>query len=100
MTTKSNTYINKTINSYVRDDGDNYSAEIELAGYEKSDIKISATNESLKIDAKNDKRSKSLTLYLENLVSIDSIRVNYKNGLLSFILPKKSVKDIIQIKVD
>jgi HSP20 family molecular chaperone IbpA len=85
--------------SYIKDAGDVYTAEVELAGYDKSEIKITATDETLKIKAKNEERSKDLIINLNNIVSINHIKSEYKNGLLKLTLPKKSVADILEIKI-
>lgn len=86
--------------TYIKDSGDVYTAEIELAGYDKSEIKITATDETLKIKAKNEERSKDLVINLNNVVSINHIKSEYKNGLLKLMLPKKSVSDSLEIKIN
>jgi|APGre2960657373_1045057.scaffolds.fasta_scaffold04925_7 HSP20 family molecular chaperone IbpA len=85
--------------SLVKDIGDVYTTDIELAGYDKSEIKITATDETLKIKAKNEDRSKNLTINLNNCVSINHIKSEYKNGLLKLTLPKKSVTDSLDIEI-
>ena len=85
--------------SFVKDVGDVYTAEVELAGYDKSDIKITATDEILKIKAKNEERSKNLSINLNNCVSINHIKSEYKNGLLKLTLPKKLVTDSLEIEI-
>lgn len=85
--------------SYIKDIGDVYTAEVELAGYDKSEIKITATDKMLKIKAKNEDRSKDLVINLNNTVSINHIKSEYKNGLLKLTLPKKSVADSVEIKI-
>lgn len=85
--------------SSIKDIGDVYTAEVELAGYDKSEIKITATDEVLKIKAKNEERSKDLVINLNNTVSINHIKSEYKNGLLKLTLPKKSVTDKVEIKI-
>lgn len=92
-------YTTSSPKSYIKDIGDVYSAEVELAGYDKSEIKITATEEVLKIKAKNEERSKNLVINLNNSVSINHIKSEYKNGLLKLTLPKKSVVDSVDIKI-
>ena len=46
----------------VKDCGDVYTAELELAGFAKEDIDITATNDNLIIKAKNDKRQRDFKL--------------------------------------
>jgi len=91
---------NNSTKSYIKDAGDVYTAEVELAGYDKSEIKITATDETLKIKAKNEERSKDLVINLNNLVSINHIKSEYKNGLLKITLPKKSISDSLDIKIN
>ena len=86
--------------AHIKDSGDVYTAEIEFAGYDKSEIKITATDETLKIKAKNEERSKDLVINLNNLVSINHIKPEYKNGLLKITLPKKSVSNSLDIKIN
>ncbi len=96
----SNSYCRKSSQkSYIKDVGDVYTTEIELAGYDKSEIKITATDEVLKIKAKNEERSKDLVININNTVAINHIKSEYKNGLLKLILPKKSVTDKVEIKI-
>jgi len=83
----------------VKDCGDVYLSEIELAGFAKEDIKISATNEHLTIKAKNSKRQKDLKLMLYGAVSLESITCVNENGLLIITMPKKSVSEERKIEV-
>lgn len=92
-------YKSANSSSLIKDIGDVYTADVELAGYDKSEIKITATDEVLKIKAKNEDRSKNLTINLNNSVSINHIKSEYKNGLLKLTLPKKSVADSLEIKI-
>jgi HSP20 family molecular chaperone IbpA len=87
-------------NAHIKDSGDVYLVDFELAGYDKSEIKITATDELLKIKAKNEERSKDLAINLNNLVSINHIKSEYKNGLLNITLPKKSISDSLDIKIN
>ena len=45
-----------TKHAKVKDSGDVYIGEFELAGFSKDDIEIVATDECLQIQAKNEKR--------------------------------------------
>jgi HSP20 family molecular chaperone IbpA len=83
----------------VKDCGDVYLSEIELAGFSKEDIEISATNEHLIIRAKNSKRQKDLKLNLYGAVSLESITCVNENGLLIITMPKKSVSEERKIEV-
>jgi HSP20 family molecular chaperone IbpA len=67
-----------------------YEAEIAIPGFKKSDIKISATQYFLKIDAKNEKRSFTEKINLANKVDIQNISSKLEDGILTITLPKKS----------
>ena len=83
----------------AEDGKDAYEFEFSFAGYSKSQIKISATDELLTIEAKNKKDSKSETIKLNNQVSLDHIIAEYTHGLLKLTLPKKGVTEGKQIKI-
>jgi HSP20 family molecular chaperone IbpA len=83
----------------VKDCGDVYLSEIELAGFAKEDIKISATNEHLSIKARNNKRQRDLTLNLYGAVSLENITCETENGLLTITMPKKCVSEQRKIEV-
>ena len=84
----------------MKDSGDVYVAEAELAGFSKDEIKITATNEVLEIKAKNDSREKEFKLNLYGAVSVDHIESKTENGLLTVTLPKKCVSERKEISVD
>ena len=77
----------------VKDLGDVYIAEFELAGFAKEDIEITATNDNLIIKAKNDKRQRDFKLNLYGAVSVDDISCDTENGLLTVTMPKKCVSE-------
>ena len=83
----------------VKDCGDVYSAEFELAGFAKEDIDITATNDNLIIKAKNDKRQKEFKLNLYGAVSVEDIKCDTENGLLTITMPKKCVSEQRKIKI-
>ena len=84
----------------MKESGDVYVAEAELAGFSKDEITITATNEVLEVKAKNDSREKELKLNLYGAVSVDHIESNTKDGLLTITLPKKCVSERREISVD
>jgi|TARA_R100000479_G_C6263716_1_gene156926 HSP20 family molecular chaperone IbpA len=84
----------------VKDCGDVYTAEFELAGFAKEDIDITATNDNLIIKAKNTKRQKEFKLNLYGAVSVDDISCDTENGLLTVTMPKKCVSEQRKIKVN
>ena len=95
-----NTLLNNILNdinnrssklSPVKESGDVYLAEFELAGFTKKDVDIQVADNTLTIKAKNEHRDKSFKLFLYYLVSEDHITASLKNGRLSITLPKKEV---------
>ena len=84
----------------MKDSGDVYVAEAELAGFSKEEIEITATNELLEIKAKNDTREKEFKLNLYGAVSVEHIESKTENGLLTVTLPKKCVSERKKILVD
>ena len=92
--------INKTTKTYpVKDSGDVYAAEFELAGFCKKDIDIKVTDNILTVDAKNEERQKSYQLFLYDLVAEDHISALFKNGLLKMTLPKKAIAKAKKIDI-
>tara|TARA_R110002020_G_scaffold377329_2_gene588399 strand:- start:4847 stop:5200 length:354 start_codon:yes stop_codon:yes gene_type:complete len=83
----------------VKDSGDVYLSEINLAGFAKADVKITANDDEVKIAAKNKERSKEYKINLYGVVSIDHITSKMKNGLLSLTLPKKGVTERRDIEI-
>lgn len=84
----------------IKDIGDVYEFEAELAGFSKEDLNISATDEMLIIKAEKDQKNKSFKIDLKNLVSLEHITCQMKDGLLKITMPKKSVKEAIDIKIN
>jgi len=83
----------------VKDCGDVYTAEFELAGFAKEDIDITATNDNLIIKAKNDKRQRDFKLNLYGAVSVSDISCDTENGLLTITMPKKCVSEKRKIEI-
>ena len=83
----------------VKDSGDVYVAEFELAGFSKKDIEIQVSDNTLTIEAKNEQRNKSFKLFLYDLVSEEHITASLKNGLLNITLPKKEVSATKKINI-
>ena len=81
------------------DDKDAYEVEFSFAGFSKSQIKITATDELLTGEAKNKKDSKKRTVGLYNKISLDHIVAEYNHGLLKLTLPKKGVNGGKEIKI-
>ncbi|MCR4640371.1 Hsp20/alpha crystallin family protein [Ruminococcus sp.] len=91
----------------IRDDGDKYVLESELPGFEKEDIKLDLSGTQLTIsaehstnnDEKDDKgnyirRERTFGSYKRSFdigdIDTESISAEYKNGILTIELPKKS----------
>ena len=83
----------------VKDCGDVYTAEFELAGFSKEDIDITATNDNLIIKAKNDKRQRDFKLNLYGAGSVADISCDTENGLLTITMPKKCVSEKRKIEI-
>ena len=81
------------------DNKDAYEIELSFAGFSKSQIKISATDNLLTVEAKNKKDSKKRIVRLANQVAIDHIVAEYTHGLLKLTLPKKGVNEGKEIKI-
>lgn len=91
----------------IRDAGDKYIMEAELAGFDKEDISLDISGEQLTITAerrsdsgeKDDKgnyirRERSFGSYKRSFgigdVNAEAVSAEYKNGILTIELPKKA----------
>lgn len=91
----------------IRDDGDKYVMEAELPGFEKGDIKLDITGDSLVLTAEHSEnkvdkdkennyicRERSYGSYQRSFdissIDADRIEAEYKNGILYMVMPKKS----------
>ena len=91
----------------IRDDGDKYVMESELPGFDKEDIKLDINGSQLTIaaehtaknDEKDDKgnyirRERTFGSYRRSFnigdVNTDAVSAEYKNGILTIELPKKT----------
>lgn len=85
----------------IKDNGSEYSLEIELAGFDKSDISINYEDDYLTVSAKKVKEEdKTNYLRKERSVSCsrsfyvgdindEAIKAKYENGILSIVIPKE-----------
>lgn len=73
--------------SQVTEDKDNYYVDIELPGFKKSEINISAINNTLKISAKNNKSVYSRAFSLSGW-DTSKIKTKLENGVLTAIVAK------------
>jgi HSP20 family molecular chaperone IbpA len=83
----------------VKDDGDLYSAELELPGFSKENLEISVTHETMKIVAKREGKQKNYKIQLHDRISIHDIQASMEHGLLRISLPKKTSKEDIKIPI-
>ena len=88
----------------IKDEGDKYLMEAELPGFEKEDIKLDITGNTLTLsaehksdteDKKEDnyiRRERSFGSYQRSFdltgIDADKIEAEYKNGILELTLPK------------
>jgi HSP20 family protein len=86
-------------NSRIKESGDVYTSEFELAGFSKKDITIRIADDIATVTAKNKEREKQFKLFLNNLVSEDHISAELKNGLLKITLPKKTVSEGREVEI-
>lgn len=89
----------------LRDDGDKYVMEAELPGFDKEDIRLDITGDTLRLTAQhkqekveNDKqkyvyKERSYGAYQRSFdisaIDADKIEAEYKNGILYLLMPKK-----------
>lgn len=97
-----------TCKTDVRDENDKYIVETELPGFEKEDISIDIDGNHLvlsaehktqnedKVNGKYIHRERTYGSYRRSFdiseVNADRIEAEYKNGVLTMILPKKSAE--------
>ena len=88
----------------IRDDGDKFVLEAELPGFEKEDIRLDITGDTLTLsaehkteteDTKKDnyiRRERTFGSYQRSFdltgIDTDKIEAEYKNGILELTLPK------------
>ena len=99
---------NTSLNSFktdLKDEGDKYVMEAELPGFEKEDIKLDITGDTLcltaehkqeNVENKDDNyvyRERTYGSYQRNFdisaINNEGIEAEYKNGILYLTLPKK-----------
>jgi len=84
----------------VADAGDVYTAELELAGFSKKEIKLTVIDGVLNVCAENKQRKKKFKVYLTTDVSEEHISSKLENGLLTITLPKREVCEGRDIKIE
>ena len=84
----------------VQSKGDVYFVKVIMPGVDKKDVSIKSTDENLSVFVKeNEKKSLLRKINLNGLVDINSISSKLINGILEITMPKKEVKDSVDIKV-
>ena len=92
----------------IRDDGDSYTLEAELPGFDKDEINHDITGDTLRLSAvhkeEKDEKDKDKYVYRErtygsyqrsfdiSAIDADKIGAEYKNGILYLDLPKKEAR--------
>jgi len=85
--------------NWIKSSDDVYTAEFELAGFSKKEVNITANNDVLKVTAKKDEKEKTFSIVLNDLVCPSEITSKMSNGLLSVVMPKKIIKESVEIKI-
>ena len=84
----------------VQSKGDVYFAKIIIPGVSKKDVSIKSTDEYLSVFVKqNGKNSLLRKITLGGLVDVNSISSKLLNGILEITMPKKEVKESVDIKI-
>lgn len=86
--------------TWIKSSDDVYTAELELAGFAKKDVTITANNELLKIEAQKGEKKKNYSISLNDLVAPEEIKSKMSNGLLTVTMPKKQIKKSLSVKID
>ncbi len=93
----------------IKDEGDSYTLEADLPGFDKKDIHLDLNNDLLTVSAERhseheekDKKSKFVKCersygsfsrqFDVSAVDTDGIKAKYENGVLTLHMPKKSVQ--------
>lgn len=99
----------------IRDAGDKYVMEAELAGFDREDINIDIKDSYLVISAERKKssdnnddkyirRERSYNSYKRSFdvsdVDTDNINAGYKNGILTIDLPKKKHEEPVSRRLE
>ena len=85
--------------NWIKSSDDVYTAEFELAGFSKKEVNITENNDVLRINAKKGEKEKTFSIALNDLVCPSEITSKMSNGLLSIVMPKKVIKESVEIKI-
>ena len=84
----------------VQSKGDVYFAKVIIPGIGKKDVSIKSTDEYLSVFVKQDGKNSLLRkITLGGLVDVNSISSKLANGILEITMPKKEVKESVDIKI-
>ena len=85
----------------VQSKGDVYFAKVVMPGIDKKNVSIKSTDEYLSVFVKDKDGKNSLLrkITLAGLVDVNSISSKLINGILEITMPKKEVKDSVDIKI-
>ena len=84
----------------VQSKGDVYFAKVIIPGISKKDVSIKSTDEYLSVFVKQDGKNSLLRkITLGGLVDVNSISSKLLNGILEITMPKKEVKESVDIKI-
>ncbi len=84
----------------VQSQGDVYFAKVIMPGISKKDVSIKSTDEYLSVFVKQDgKKSLIRKITLGGLVDVNTISSKLANGILEITMPKKEVKESVDIKI-
>lgn len=84
----------------VQSKGDVYFAKVIMPGISKKDVSIKSTDEYLSVFVKEDGKNSLLRkITLGGLVDVNSISSKLANGILEITMPKKEVKESVDIKI-
>ena len=84
----------------VQSKGDVYFAKVIIPGISKKDVSIKSTDEYLSVFVKQDGKNSLLRkITLGGLVDVNSISSKLANGILEITMPKKELKESVDIKI-
>ena len=85
----------------VQSKGDVYFAKVIMPGVSKKNVSIKSTDEYLSVFVKGEDGKNSLLrkITLGGLVDVNSVSSKLTNGILEITMPKKEVKDSVDIKI-
>jgi len=102
---------NKLMKTDIKENDKDYNIDIDLPGFDKSDIKIDIDNGYLNVSAKKESNNEekeegkyvrrerylgecSRSFYIGDSVSEEDIKASFKNGTLSLVIPKEEPKKL------